>query len=62
MAPGTHIILQGDTDATKFYVLESGTASVLITDPQTRKTSCVLTYQPGRCAFEGLNSNKYEAP
>lgn len=51
MARGTPIIQQGDTDATKFYVLESGTASVLITDLETRKTSHVLTYQPGRCAI-----------
>lgn len=56
MAAGTHIILQGDTDATKFYILESGTARVLITDPKTNKTSCVLTYGPGRCATRGSKS------
>ena len=47
-APGSDIIVQGDTVATKFYVLESGTASVLITDPVAKSSRRVLTYQPGR--------------
>lgn len=45
---GTEIITQGDTNATKFYVLESGTASVLIADPETMKKKHILTYKPGR--------------
>ena len=51
VSAGTTIISQGDTDATKFYVLEKGTCDVLISSDATgnlpRK---VHTYTSGRCA------------
>ena len=48
VAAGCNIIVQGDTVATKFYVLESGNASVMITDHETEKSRRVLTYESGR--------------
>ena len=47
---GTTIISQGDTDATKFYVLEKGTCDVLIsTDATGNVPKKVHTYTSGRC-------------
>ena len=55
VSAGTTIISQGDTDATKFYVLEKGTCDVLISSDATgnlpRK---VHTYTSGRCAPDTL--------
>lgn len=55
VSAGTTIISQGDTDATKFYVLEKGTCDVLISSNATgnlpRK---VHTYTSGRCATDNL--------
>ena len=55
VSAGTTIISQGDTDATKFYVLEKGTCDVLISSDATgnlpRK---VHTYTSGRCAPDSL--------
>lgn len=59
VAAGYDIIVQGDTVATKFYVLESGTASVMITDLKTEKSRRVLTYESGRSA---LAHDKIHAP
>ena len=59
VSAGTTIISQGDTDATKFYVLEKGTCDVLISSDATgnlpRK---VHTYTSGRCAPD----NKLDYP
>ncbi len=47
---GTTIISQGDTDATKFYVLEKGTCDVLISSDATGNVpKKVHTYTSGRC-------------
>lgn len=45
---GTDIITQGDTDATKFYVLEKGACDVYVkgADGITRR---VHSYKAGRC-------------
>ena len=46
---GTTIISQGDTDATKFYVLEKGTCDVLISSDATGNVpKKVHTYTSGR--------------
>ena len=46
---GTTIISQGDTDATKFYVLEKGTCDVLISSEATSNVpKKVHTYTSGR--------------
>ncbi len=48
---GTTIISQGDTDATKFYVLEKGTCDVLISSDATGNVpKKVHTYTSGRCS------------
>jgi hypothetical protein len=46
---GTNIIVQGDTDATKFYVIEKGVCSVHVASEPNGTPRKVLTYQPGRC-------------
>ena len=49
----TEIIKQGDTDATKFYILEKGTCHVMITSPDTSgEQKKAHTYSPGRCALQ----------
>ena len=51
VSAGTTIIKQGDTDATKFYVLEKGTCDVLVTNDSTGGVpKKVHTYPSGRCA------------
>ncbi len=46
---GTTIISQGDTNATKFYVLEKGTCDVLVTNEATGNVpKKVHTYPSGR--------------
>lgn len=51
VSAGTTIISQGDTNATKFYILEKGTCDVLITNEATGNVpKKVHTYPSGRCA------------
>ena len=49
--PGTAMIKQGDTDATRFYVLASGRATVHVADAHTGATAQVATYGPARRGF-----------
>ncbi len=60
VSAGTTIINQGDTDATKFYVLEKGTCDVLINNEATGYIpKKVHTYPSGRyvgCAALGYFS------
>ena len=43
-----HVMAQGDTDATRFYVLEAGTCEVFIKDVDAADQRHVHTYKPGR--------------
>ena len=45
---GTAIITQGDADATRFYVLASGRATVRVADARTGATKQVAVYSPAR--------------
>ena len=47
---GTAIITQGDADATRFFVLASGRATVHIADAKTGVRKQVATYNPARYA------------
>ena len=44
----TTIIQQGDTDASKFYILESGYCSVLVKKPGETEAKQVHQYKSGR--------------
>ena len=49
--------IQGDTDASEFFVLETGVCEVYVaraSDPTTAKK--VLTYGPGRCVLSMVAS------
>ncbi len=43
-------LLQGETNATRFYVLESGVCEVYITRPGAAAPEHVRTYEAGRSA------------
>ena len=47
---GTAIITQGDAEATRFFVLASGRATVHIADAKTGTRKQVATYNPARFA------------
>lgn len=49
---GTDIIVQGDTNATEFYVLECGKAEVYVQKTEWGASRKVLTYNSGRCVCE----------
>jgi hypothetical protein len=54
VSAGTKIISQGDTDATKFYVLEKGTCDVFVTNEATGNVpKKVHTYPSGRYDLSG---------
>lgn len=60
VSAGITIINQGDTDATKFYVLEKGTCDVLITNEATGNVPRkVHTYPSGRYICCATLSTKY---
>jgi len=46
---GTTIIKQGDPDATKFYILESGYCGVSVKKPGDAEAKAVHQYKSGRC-------------
>ena len=57
VSAGTTIIAQGETDATKFYVLEKGTCDVLISSEATGNVpKKVHTYTLGR---SGLHASQW---
>ncbi len=47
---GTEIITQGDADATRFFVLASGRATVHVADAKTGTRKQVATLKPARSA------------
>lgn len=48
---GTYIIQQGDTDASKFYMLQSGQCDVELKS-KTGDTNVVHHYKAGRCGAD----------
>ena len=48
---GTEIITQGDADATRFFVLASGRATVHVADAKTGMRKQVATLKPARFAL-----------
>lgn len=46
---GTEIIRQGDNSASEFYILEAGSADVIMQRIEWPTPRKLLTYGPGRC-------------
>ena len=52
--PGTAIIRQGDRDATRFYVLASGQATVHVANADTGASKHIATLRPGQALTASL--------